>query len=237
MATKGNPKGISDLKAITKADFARPSMFRVHLSRDGVGETKQDFFINCFQATVPGLSIATTDKDKAYRSVAYQKIYEDIELGFYCSGEMEELKYFQRWMDAIIRPQDNHVAYYDDYIGTIDIVNLSEQAPHLHAENNVIMTTKIMEAYPKNISAIPLDYGMSNDIMRVTVTITYRYYKQSWGNRELSETERNLKFLAKNLDPKDLLKDNGLLHSAQAHLFQGAAAITQSSEDLFDLEF
>ena len=45
MATKGNPKGISDLKAITKADFARPSMFRVHLSRDGVGETKQDFFI------------------------------------------------------------------------------------------------------------------------------------------------------------------------------------------------
>ena len=115
---------------------------------------------------------------------------------------MEELKYFQRWMDAIIRPQDNHVAYYDDYIGTIDIVNLSEQAPHLHAENNVIMTTKIMEAYPKNISSIPLAYGRSNDIMRVTVTITYRYYKQSWGNRELTETERELDALQKEL--KDL---------------------------------
>ena len=141
-------KGISDLKAITKANFAKPSLFKVIMNRGGKTEKDgENLFINCFQATVPGLSIATTDKDKAYRSVAYQKIYEDIELGFYCSGEMEELKYFQRWMDAIIRPQDNHVAYYDDYIGTIDIVNLSEQAPHLHAENNVIMTTKIMEAY------------------------------------------------------------------------------------------
>tara|TARA_B100000029_G_scaffold406320_1_gene406927 strand:+ start:41 stop:748 length:708 start_codon:yes stop_codon:yes gene_type:complete len=161
--------------------FSRPNLFKVRIS-NGVANLQENILINCFQATVPGLNIATTDKDKAYRSIAYQKIYEDITLGFYCSADMSELRYLQDWMNRIIRPQDNHVEYYERYAGTIEIINMrSEPSEVTVGENKQTLITKLNEAYPKSISSFSLDYGTSGSILNVTATFTYRDYTQKYG--------------------------------------------------------
>ena len=180
---------ISKFKSI--ADFARPNLFKVSISQTFMGVENEEFFINCFQANVPGLNIATTNKDQAYRSIAYQKIYEDITLGFYCSADMKELKYLQNWMNKIIRPQDNHVEYYTKYIGTINIINLGLNPSKLFKDQNEkIMTTEILEAYPKTISSFAMDYGTTGSIISVTATFTYRTYTQTYGDGEIISTNR-----------------------------------------------
>lgn len=238
-------KGISDLKAITKANFAKPNLFKVVMNRQGISDNNaQNIFINCFQASIPGSSVASTEKDKAFRSYAYQKLFEDVTFGFYCTEEFKELKFLQTWLDIVVPGplENNHVEYYEKYAGysNIKIINLSNDAPSLKSENKKTITTTLIEAYPKAVSAIPLDYGTTNAIIQVTATFTYRYFTQSYGDKELSETERNLKFQAKNLRHLgvDGIKfDNGLINSKLDKIkFGGVAGRTLdgSSEDKFE---
>ena len=241
-------KGISQFKAQTRADFARPNLFEVEITRGGMAAPLlQRILINCFQANVPGLNIATTNKDQGYRSVAYQKIYEDITLGFYCSSDMKELRYLQNWMNTIIRTEDNHVEYYDNYKGTIDIISLDSQektgdqvndqfqSKVQLGENKRTMTTKILEAYPKSISSIAMDYGQKGSILNVTATFTYRIYIQTYGSGEQTGEPVN-KFLAKNLFPGQELLDNGLINPNLSKTERQTAGRTGdgSSEDTFE---
>ena len=239
-------KGISDLKAITKANFAKPSLFKVVMNRGGKKEKEvgEDLFINCFQANIPGSSVASTERDKAFRSYAYQKLYEDVTFGFYCTEEFKELEFLNSWLDSVAPGPlgNNHLEYYEKYAGysNIKIINLSNDAPSLESENKKTITTTLHEAYPKSVSAIQLDYGTTNAIIQVTATFTYRYYTQSFGDKELSETERNLKFIAKNLKhlgTEGIKFDNGLINSALDKVkYAGKAAITQASEDLIGFD-
>ena len=189
--------------------FARPNLFEVSIQPRG-GQANTRMNINCYSAAIPGLSTATTEKDEHYRSIAYQKIYEDVTLGFYVHEDMREIKYIQDWMTKMIRPQDNHVGFYDDYVGTVAITTISRggqyRDPHGHIPvmNGVgdtrtnhtpsmgehskggqrkTLTTTLYDAYPKSIEAIALDYGTNDDIMKFNVVFTYRYYEQTWNQQ------------------------------------------------------
>ena len=179
---------ISNIIAQTKASFARPSLFRVEIAvatPSQVGDIGlKKLSLNCYNALIPGLSIATTDKDVGFRSVAYQKLYDDVLLSFYCSEDLSELEYMQNWMKMIINPFTNRLGYYDSYVSTIHIIHLSKFREEDKEDNKKTLTTTLFDAYPKKIDPIQLDYA-SNDIMRITVSFTYRYYEQTWGDEEI----------------------------------------------------
>jgi|TARA_B110000438_G_scaffold141603_1_gene136635 hypothetical protein len=162
--------------------FARPNLFEVVIfaKPDGINKALQERLkFSCYQANIPGMSILTTEKDEGYRSIAYQKTYEDITLGFYVHGDMKEIKVFQDWMKIMINPENNHVGYYDDYKSTIEIKNLDRQ-------QKKVLTTTLIDAYPKSIDALTLDADSNDEIMKVNVGFTYRYYKQEFGGKQES---------------------------------------------------
>ena len=173
--------GISQFASIMKTGFARPNLFRVRINGSRKSPTKPDglrgFQHSCFQAQIPGNNILTTDKDIGFRSVAYQKAYSDIILGFYVGGDLRELNYWQEWIEDILPTSEGkehgqgfHFNYYDDYIGTINITQLSRgQIP--------IRTWTLHDAYPKQVDPIQLDYGTNDAVMTCSVTITYRYFQ------------------------------------------------------------
>ena len=162
------PFSLDKVMANVKNDFARPNLFEVSI--DQVKTSSQEpFRINCFQAQIPGSNIATTDKDIGFRSVAYQKIYADVILGFYSSGDLRELKFFQDWIDNIVSPVNNHFNYYSNYVGRIKIKQLTRKG-------NVVGIWTLMDAYPKTVDPIQLDYGTTDTIMTVNVTMTYRNF-------------------------------------------------------------
>ena len=107
---------LSQVKANILDGFARPNLFRVTIG-DIQSAYQPSFRINCYQAQIPGSNIATTDKDTGFRSAAYHKLYADIILGFYCSENMQELEFFQGWIDRIVDPITNRKGYYGDNIG------------------------------------------------------------------------------------------------------------------------
>ncbi len=172
-------KKLDDFKS-KMTSFARTNLFEVRIfaKPDSVQKPLQERLrFSCYQATVPGMAIATTEKDQGYRSIAYQKIYEDVTLGFYVHGDMKELKVFQDWMKLMIQPDDNHVGYYDSYTSTVEIKNLDTQQKE-------VLTTTLYDAYPKALSAVTLDAGSNDEIIKVTVNFTYRHYKQKYGGNQ-----------------------------------------------------
>ena len=190
---------IDKIKAQTQAHFARPNLFRVNftfpnlLFRNGIKMEKLS--LNCFQATIPGLSVTTTEKDQGFRSVAYSRIMEDITLGFYCSNDYAELEFLQDWMNQIVKADTSRIEFYEDYIADIDIVALDSDRDGDGDEkkNTKALTTEIKEAYPKNISSMQMDYSATGNVSTVTATFTYRYYNQVWHSLdkklpEVSET-------------------------------------------------
>ena len=160
---------ITAFSAQMSKGFARPNLFRVEISTIKTG-SQADYQMRCFQAQIPGHNIATTDKDVGLRSIAYQKIYSDVILGFYVGGGSAELNFWQEWIDRIvIRGTPNRHNYYDNYVGQIKITQ----------ENRFgfdVATWTLHDAYPKTVDPIQLDYGTSDTIMTVNVTMTYRHF-------------------------------------------------------------
>ena len=207
--------------------FARPNLFEVAIfaKPDNVNKSLLERLrFSCCTASIPGLAISTTEKDEGYRSIAYQKIYEDVTLGFYVHGDMKELKVFQDWMKLMIHPENNHVGYYDDYKSTVEIKNLDRK-------NKKVLTTTLFDAYPKSLETIALDNGMNDEVMKVNVVFTYRHYKQKFGGKQ--ETfGRGLNDLTsiqrKNLT--DGIIDKTLSLKQRKEIFDGT--VNESSDDL-----
>ncbi len=202
--------------------FARPNLFEVVIyQQNHITGHDRRFNLNCFSASIPGMTTATTEKDEHYRSVAYQKIYEDVNLGFYVHEDMKEIEFFQDWMKLMITPHDNHVGFYDDYRSEIEIKTLArggvaravtEKKVKIHSPKmpehskegqRVSMTTRLHDAYPKTLGAVSLDYGTNDDIMKIEVGITYRYYTQTFG--EFQEPIGRPAFVAD--DPVEIKED------------------------------
>ena len=208
---------INQVKANILNGFARPNLFRVKIAKINASY-QADFRINCYQAQIPGSNLATTDKDTGFRSAAYHKLYADIILGFYCSENMQELNFFQSWIDQIVDPVTNRKGYYGTdtdgtggYTSTVTIEHLSRlstkykkiskqkittSSPHLgksaikireqelyeknglsfDAENVVTAKWKLLEAFPRQVDPIQLDYGTNDTVMSMNVTLTYRTF-------------------------------------------------------------
>ena len=184
---------ISDIKAnITKSGFARPNLFRVKIAKVGASE-QATFRINCFQAQIPGNNIATTDpKDASFRSIAYHKIFADIILGFYCSGDMKELHFFLDWINKIVDNKTNHKGYYNDYVSNIEIEQLSRSVQGSYTREDFIGPWKLYDAYPKQIDPIQLDYGTNDTVMTVNTSITYRNFTHEFGNGTIRQGHQDL---------------------------------------------
>ena len=154
--------------------FMRPNKFTIKISKIKAGSLER-FDMSCFQCQLPGNVIATTDKDTGFRGVAYQTIYSDIILGFYCDDKMKELKFWQHWIEQIHTKPTNQWAYYDDYISDITITPINRSGDN-------VATWTLKDAYPKQIDPIQLDYGTNDAVMTINATITYRHFTVTWGN-------------------------------------------------------
>ena len=165
-------KGIEDFKAQMRSGFARPNLFRVDISTVSTDKATK-YRMSCFQAQIPGVSIATTDKDIGFRSVAYQKLFSDMTLGFYVSSGLEEIQFWQGWIDSIVDNSTNHFNLPKNYYGTITVTQISRTG-------GPSATWTFHDAYPKAVDPIALDYGTNDTIMTMATTITYRYYTHKY---------------------------------------------------------
>jgi hypothetical protein len=166
---------------IASSGLASPNKFEVIFTRipivvDGVDATTQ-LSIMCDQCSLAGRDVQA-QLDLQYgirRQVVYNApAYTPLSLSFICTDNMNEKRILDKWNNKCVNTTGNfHVAYYDDYVGHLDVYVLDRSAKHrtYHMHYH--------EVYPKTVTAVELNHGTTNAALRVTAEMQYAYWSTS----------------------------------------------------------
>ena len=177
--------------------LARPNNFKVSLSLASTGTSwlgvgarvytmpsmttiKDTFEFRCEKAELPGRTVATTDDSMSGTTLKlpYDMTYNDIQLSIICSTDMLERKFFEQWMDFIIKPGSpgggglaGTIAYYSDYAKG-NILKVSQ----LNDSGTEILTYTCYDVYPIALTPMNAMWEENNTYQRFGVTLCYRYH-------------------------------------------------------------
>lgn len=136
------------------------------------GTLNQQLTTRCSSATLPGRSIATTERfhHGPIRKIPYSEIYDDVSLTFIASDTLEERAFFNEWQRLIGGQESYNIAWYEDIIGTVSIHTLDKQGAFK-------TTTVLYEAYPITIDALTFDYTSGDQVPLLNVTFAYHHWE------------------------------------------------------------
>ena len=122
----------------------------------------------------PGRNLEIKEDLSTYgptREVVSGSSYEDLSATFYVATDYREKKFFSEWQDSAHSSNvDFNARYYYDYVGSVDIYQLDE-------EDRRRLGIRLMEAFPKTIGAIDMGYANANQINKMSVSFSYRYWE------------------------------------------------------------
>lgn len=175
--------------------LARPNNFKVslYLASSGtsrtatqdvddmpwIGSIDKTFEFRCEKADLPGRTLATTDDSMSGTSVKlpYDMTYNDIQLSIICSTDMLERKFFEQWMDFIVKPgkagrgNAGTIAYYSDYAKGNKLT-----VSQLDDNGNSVLTYTCNDVYPIAMTPMNATWEETNTYQRFGVTLCYRYH-------------------------------------------------------------
>ena len=145
----------------------------------------------CSEANLPGSSLATHDVTNDYQGVtekmAYRRIYDDtLGLTFYVDRNYNVIRLFERWIDYISGITDpekykspftnQRVAYPKTYKNDIFVTKFEKD--HYSEESSVkkgILEYTFVQAFPRDITAIPVSYEASQ-VLKCNVSFSFIRY-------------------------------------------------------------
>jgi hypothetical protein len=140
----------------------------------GYGRYNQDLrkiLLYCDNVNLPGLTIETTQAKTfgEIREMPYQKMFDNINMGFYVDNAMSVKLLFDAWMEAIQDPVTRTFNYYKDYTTdiTIEVFDIA---------NKVRYGVTLFQCYPKTLNPVQMDYA-GKDVMKLSVSMNYKYWQ------------------------------------------------------------
>ena len=163
---------------IAASGLASPNKFEVIFTnipsaRNGAADLTQ-LSLMCDQVSLAGRDVQAM-LDLQYgvrRQVVYNApAYTPLSLSFLCTDKMDEKRILDEWNNRCVPVEGGfHVAYYDDYVGHLDVYVLDRSGKrrtyHMHYH----------EVYPKTVTAVEMNHGTTNATMRVTAEIQYAFW-------------------------------------------------------------
>ena len=158
----------------------------------------------CNEIQIPGVTMSAADykmgKKGIIQKLASAKVYNELDVSFYCDADSLPFKFFRCWQDYIIAPIEapaefysakhtmydgyHHEVYaqryYDQYTCDIIINKLEKYGvPEVpkgkeKIDHNLGFRVKLAKAYPYTVSSIPYSAGPAN-LVKVTVGFYYEY--------------------------------------------------------------
>lgn len=167
------------ISSVKSDGLMRSSRFAVSFSLPiviGAGKFSEDLrkvLLYCDNINLPGLTIETTSAKTfgEVREMPHQKMYDNINMGFYVDNNMSVKLLFDSWMNAIQDPVSRTFNYYKDYTTdvTIDVYDIANKSRY---------AVTLFQAYPKAINQVQMDYG-NKDVMKLSVSMNYKYWQSS----------------------------------------------------------
>ena len=162
--------------------YAIPNRFEVLITRPGgSANDARKVSLRCETVLLPGRNLNTTTDGMPYgpsREIVDGVSYaEDISMTFQASSGLDERVFFEEWQELAFNKQTWNVGYYDDYVSTVEIYLLDRQDQRRYG-------IKLIEAFPKTIGGTDLSQAANNEIIKTSVSFSFRYWESLDTNRQ-----------------------------------------------------
>ena len=151
------------------------------------GHNTREISLRADSLILPGRGLTTQMKSGGgiygpQREYVTEATYaEDISMTFQSSNGLDERTFFENWQEQSFNIRTHDVGYYFDYVGTVDIYLLNR-------ENQKTYGLRCNEAFPKTIAGINLAAGPSSEIIKTTVSWSFR----NWTNLAVEQATQSL---------------------------------------------
>ena len=134
----------------------------------------QSVSLRCESVNLPGRNLNTLTDTNIYgptREIVDGVTYaEDISMIFQASSGLNERVFFEEWQKQAFNENTWNVGYYNDYVSEVHIYLLDKKDKRRYG-------IRLVEAFPKTIEATELNQGTNNEIIKTSVSFSFRYWK------------------------------------------------------------
>jgi hypothetical protein len=166
---------INAFKSKIGGSLASPANFRVMISGAVVDqESSRDLAILCNQAQLPGRYFQTADRvtHGPITKIPSASIFDEMILSFYCQEGMGVYELFTDWQSYIQdNTASNEFSYFDDYVSDITIEQLTPTG-------SVAYAVTLVDAYPRMVSPMQLDWSSKDSFHNLQISMVYRYWRK-----------------------------------------------------------
>ena len=129
----------------------------------------------CESVSLPTKGIASTAQDiyGPPREIPYRETFTEAALSFIVDDAFTIKRFFDAWQERIINPETGNVNYWTNFVATINITRLSNDASDFETANDKYKI-ELREAYPSAVGEIALGHTQGGEILRLSVTFKYR---------------------------------------------------------------
>ena len=136
--------------------------------------------LRCESIQLPGRNLNTLTDSNIYgptREIVDGVTYaEDISMIFQASSGLNERVFFEEWQKQAFDENTWNVGYYNDYVSEVHIYLLDRKDQRRYG-------IKLMEAFPKTIEGTELNQASNNEIIKTSVSFSFRYWQTLDANR------------------------------------------------------
>ena len=136
--------------------------------------------LRCESIQLPGRNLNTLTDSNIYgptREIVDGVTYaEDISMIFQASSGLNERVFFEEWQKQAFDENTWNVGYYNDYVSEVHIYLLDRKDQRRYG-------LKLMEAFPKTIEGTELSQSSNNEIIKTSVSFSFRYWTTLDANR------------------------------------------------------
>jgi hypothetical protein len=104
-------------------------------------------------------------------NVPYSQQYEPVTFSFYSGTHHRQRHFFDIWQTAVVNINDNSLNFFVEYTQDIMIWQLDRKG------EKTTYGVKLYAAWPMSIAEVQYEYGQSNSVVSINVTMAYKLWK------------------------------------------------------------
>lgn len=164
----------------TSGGFSRANNYRVELTLpsklSAYNEKLAGIQLSCSAAAIPGITIGTTSAGNGTTAkplMVSDVIQQTIDLNFYMSTSYIERTLFEDWRKLQIDDVTRTIAYYDDYVGEVNIYPMRRGKKTTGDEGNTLLGSRLVQAFPITIGQMQYSYDADGEIVVLPVQFAF----------------------------------------------------------------
>lgn len=141
----------------------------------------QDLLLFCDGASMPGIQIMTTEIRTfgELSTMPHAPLYNPLNLTFLCDSTMNVKVAIEHWLNQVFDTKTRKFNYYENYTKDIEIHLVDKSGKDVHK-------LTVREAYPISMGEIQLDYSSANNLIKIPVTLVYKWWESEYISGENS---------------------------------------------------